>query len=73
MYIYIYNIHIYIYIHRYIYICICTPMYILHIYISATALCAFGVTGLSNVLSDYCYPVAYLVFSLIGPTPDPHG
>ena len=36
--------------------------------ISATALCAFGVTGFSMLLSDFCYPVLS-AFLLIGPPP----
>ena len=53
----------YIYVHRYVYVYI--------IRISAAALCAFGVTGLSNLLSDFCCPTVCL-FLILGPLPNPH-
>ena len=54
------HVLLYIYIH------------IIHICISATALCAFGATGLKTLLSDICYPVLS-AFLLIGAPPDPDG
>ena len=60
------NIHVYICLQVYIYTYICVyikvyvyvNMYVyIYIHISATALCAFGVTRLSNLLSDFCYPI----------------
>ena len=56
------------------YTCTCIYIYIyIYMYISATALCAFGVTGLETLLADFCHPIVYVVFSLIAPPPDPDG
>ena len=49
------------YIYIYIYICI-----------SGTALCAFGVTGFSTLLSDVC-SLVLSAFLLIGAPPNPDG
>ena len=40
-------------------------------YVSASALCAEGVTGLSSLLSEFCSPT--LAYILLGPPPNPDG
>ena len=35
-------------------------------------ICAFGVIGLSNLLSDFCYP-AFCLLLILGTLPHPHG
>ena len=51
------NINIYTHIYIYILYNIYIYMYIMYnLSISATALCAFGVTGFFMLLSDFCYP-----------------
>ena len=42
------------------------------IYLSATALCAFGVTGFLTLLSDFCFSTLCLLLIIRGP-PDPDG
>ena len=61
-----------VYIYIYIYKCECTYAYAcIHIYISATALCAFGVTGCLTVLSDCCYP-NFCFLLILAPSQNPH-
>ena len=58
--------------YKYIYICTDTYMYTcISAYISATALCAFGVDGLSSLLPEFCYPT-FCLSLILGPTRNPH-